>query len=46
MLSGTPGDEAAAAVDPEILKQLNVAERFGAWEKTCRGICSQEAERV
>jgi HD-like signal output (HDOD) protein len=46
MLSGTPGDEAAAAVDPEILKQLNVAERFAAWEKTCRGICSQEAERV
>jgi len=46
MLAGTAGNEAAAAVDPEILKQLNVAERFGAWEKTCRGICSQEAERV
>jgi HD-like signal output (HDOD) protein/CheY-like chemotaxis protein len=46
MLSGTPGDEAAAAVDPEILKQLNVAERFAAWEGTCRGICSRETERV
>jgi len=46
MLSGTPGEEAAAAVDPEILKQLNVAERFAAWEGTCRGICSREAERV
>ncbi|MBI5579398.1 MAG: HDOD domain-containing protein [Deltaproteobacteria bacterium] len=46
MLSGTPGDEAAAAVDPEVLKQLNVAERFGAWEGTCRGICSRETERV
>lgn len=46
MLSGTPGDEATAAADPEILKQLNVAERFAAWEGTCRGICSRETERV
>jgi HD-like signal output (HDOD) protein len=46
MLSGTPGDEAAAAVDPEILKQLNVTERFAAWEATCRGIRSRETERV
>jgi transposase len=46
MLSGTSGDEAAAAVDPEILKQLNVAERFAAWEGTCREICSRESERV
>jgi HD-like signal output (HDOD) protein/CheY-like chemotaxis protein len=46
MLSGTPGDEAAGAVDPEILKQLNVAERFAAWEGTCRGISSREVERV
>ena len=46
MLSGTPEDEAAAAVDPEILKQLNVAERFAAWEGTCRGIWSRETERV
>ena len=46
MLSGTSGDEAAAAVDPEILKQLNAAERFAAWEGTCRGICSRETERV
>ena len=46
MLSVPPGDEATAAVDPEILKQFNVAERFAAWEGTCRGICAREAERV
>ena len=46
MLSGTPGDEAAAAVDPEILKQMNVAERFAAWEGTCREISSRETDRV
>ena len=46
MLSGTSGEQAAAAVDPEILKQLNAAERFSAWEGTCRGIRSRETERV
>ena len=46
MLSGTSGEQAAAAVDPEILKQLNAAERFAAWEGTCRGIRSRETERV
>jgi HD-like signal output (HDOD) protein len=46
MLSGTSEDETAAAVDPEVLKQLHVAERFAAWEGTCRGICSRETERV
>jgi HD-like signal output (HDOD) protein len=45
-LSAGPAEEPAAAIAPEILKQLNIAERMPAWEETCRKMRLEEALRA
>jgi HD-like signal output (HDOD) protein len=45
-LSAGPAEEPAAVIAPEVLKQLNVAERMPAWEETCRKMRLEEALRA
>jgi putative nucleotidyltransferase with HDIG domain len=45
-LSTGPAEEPAAAISPEVLKQLNIAERMPAWEETCRKMRLEEALRA
>lgn len=45
-LSAGPAEEPAAAIAPEILKQLNIGERMPAWEETCRKMRLEEALRA
>jgi HD-like signal output (HDOD) protein len=45
-LGAEPTQEPAAAVAPEVLRQLNIAERMPAWEETCRKLRIEETLRA
>jgi HD-like signal output (HDOD) protein len=45
-LSVEPPEEPVAAIAPEILQQLNIAERMPAWEEACRKMRLEEALRA
>jgi len=42
-LAAGPADALAAGVDPEVLGQLGIADRFSAWEQRCRRYLQEES---
>jgi HD-like signal output (HDOD) protein len=45
-LGAEPTQEPAAAVAPEVLRQMNIAERMPAWEEICRKLRIEETLRA